>query len=322
MLFFNLDLFNAVPLQKDSGTMIRRNLLLSIAAMAIVVPAASGQEDGEKQFRAVCSTTQVADFTREIGGDRWQVDCVLAPGQDPHTYELKPSDSRLVAEADICIQNGWHLEGHDWMLNLAKDANKPLVTCVTGVKALDFDEDGTIVEDPHAWLSPINAAIYVRNITEGLKKIDPDNSGEYDARADYYVTQLRSLHSWIQKEVNSIPRAKRILISHHDAFQYFASTYGFESAAPAGWSTGAEVGAGITPQRRAQVVESISSYKVKAIFVETATNPEVVRQIAKDAGVKVAGALYADSMGPKGSVAENYFGMMRENVIKIVGGLK
>ena len=208
------------------------------------------------------------------------------------------------------------------MLNLAKDANKPLVTCVTGVKALDFDEDGTIVEDPHAWLSPINAAIYVRNITEGLKKIDPDNSGEYDARADYYVTQLRSLHSWIQKEVNSIPRAKRILISHHDAFQYFASTYGFESAAPAGWSTGAEVGAGITPQRRAQVVESISSYKVKAIFVETATNPEVIRQIAKDAGVKVAGALYADSMGPKGSVAENYFGMMRENVIKIVGGLK
>ena len=161
MLFFNLRLFNADPLQKDSGTMIRRKLLLSIAAMAIVVPAAAGQEDGEKQFRAVCSTTQVADFTREIGGDRWQVDCVLAPGQDPHTYELKPSDSRLVAEADICIQNGWHLEGHDWMLNLAKDANKPLVTCVTGVKALDFDEDGTIVEDPHAWLSPILSLIHI-----------------------------------------------------------------------------------------------------------------------------------------------------------------
>ena len=113
-----------------------------------------------------------------------------------------------------------------------------------------------------------------------------------------------------------------MLISHHDAFQYFATTYGFKSAAPSGWSTGDEIGAGITPQRRAEVVESIRSYQVKAIFVESSVNPQVVRQIAKDAGVRVAGALYADSMGPEGSVAEKYFGMMRENVIKIVGGLK
>lgn len=302
--------------------MNRLTLFAVIAVLTAWNGTTIGQDEDAKTFRAVCSTTQVADFTRQIGGDRWQVDCVLAPGQDPHTYEVKPGDSRLVAEADVCIQNGWHLEGHDWMLNLAKDANKPLVTCVNGVKPLDFDEDGMIVEDPHAWLSPINAAIYVKNITAGLKKIDPDHADEYDARADYYVSQLRSLHSWIQKEVNKIPRAKRVLISHHDAFQYFATTYGFESAAPAGWSTGDEIGAGITPQRRAEVVESIRSYKVKAIFVETTINPQVVRQIAKDAGVYVAGALYADSMGPAGSVAETYFGMMRENVIKIVSGLK
>ena len=302
--------------------MIRPTVFFCLATLTIIAGPIFGQEDEGKQFRAVCSTTQVADFTREIGGDRWQVNCVLAPGQDPHTYEIKPGDSRLVAEADVCIQNGWHLEGHDWMLNLAKDANKPLITCVNGVKPLDFEEDGTVVEDPHAWLSPINAAIYVRNITEGLKKIDPQHSAEYDARADYYVTQLRSLHAWIQKEVNKVPRAKRVLISHHDAFQYFATTYGFKSAAPSGWSTGDEIGAGITPQRRADVVESIRSYQVKAIFVESSVNPQVVRQIAKDAGVKVAGALYADSMGPEGSVAEKYFGMMRENVIKIVGGLK
>jgi len=302
--------------------MFRKISCIGLVAITLVAGPVLGQQEDGKKFRAVCSTTQVADFTREIGGDRWQVDCALAPGQDPHTYEIKPGDSRMVAEADICIQNGWHLEGHDWMLNLAKDANKPLITCVTGVKALDFDEDGTIVQDPHAWLSPINAAIYVRNITEGLKKIDPANAAEYDARADYYVTQLRSLHSWIQKEVNKVPRAKRVLISHHDAFQYFATTYGFESASPAGWSTGDEIGAGVTPQQRAEVVKSIRKYKVKAIFVETSVNPAVVRQIAKDAGVSVAGALYADSMGPEGSVAETYFGMMRENVIKIVSGLK
>jgi manganese/iron transport system substrate-binding protein len=112
------------------------------------------------------------------------------------------------------------------------------------------------------------------------------------------------------------------LVSHHDAFNYFCTLYGFAAASPGGWSTGDEIGAGITAERRQKVVDSIRSYNVKAIFVETTINPKLVRQIAADAGVTVAGSLYADSMGGPGTAAESYLGMMRENVILIVNGLK
>ena len=302
--------------------MLRRDLLVVLFVLMMVSSVAVGQESAAKKFIATCSTTQVADFTREIVGDRWEVRCILAPGQDPHTYETKPGDTKMVAEADLIVRNGWHLEGHEWMMNLAKDANKPVVTCVDGVKSLILEEGGVEVQDPHAWLSPINAAIYVRNIVKGVSQIDPKHRVEYESRGELYVAQLRTLHLWVQRELNKIPRSQRVLISHHDAFNYFCTLYGFAAASPGGWSTGDEIGAGITAERRQKVVDSIRSYNVKAIFVETTINPKLVRQIAADAGVKVAGSLYADSMGGPGTAAESYLGMMRENVILIVNGLK
>ena len=302
--------------------MLRRNFLVVAFALVTISAVAVGQQSETKKFIATCSTTQVADFTREIVGDRWEVRCVLAAGQDPHTYETKPGDSQMVADADLIVRNGWHLEGHEWMLNLAKDANKPVVTCVDGVKSLILEEDGIEVQDPHAWLSPINAAIYVRNIVKGVSQIDVEHRVEYEARGELYIAQLRTLHLWVQRELNQIPRSQRVLISHHDAFNYFCTLYGFAGASPGGWSTGDEIGAGITAERRQKVVDSIRSYNVKAIFVETTVNPKLVRQIAADAGVRIAGSLYADSMGRPGSAAESYLGMMRENVILIVNGLK
>ena len=309
-------------IHKGFDAMQVRGVVLGLAGWLLLPAILVGQVAGSGKFVATCSTTQVADFTRVVVGDRWEVRCILAPGQDPHTYETKPGDSRMVADADLVLRNGWHLEGHEWMMNLAKDANKPVVTCVDGVKSLILEEGGVEVKDPHAWLSPVNAAIYVRNVVRGVSSIDPDNQSEYEARGALYIAQLRTLHTWIQKELNQIPRAERILISHHDAFNYFCALYGFEGASPGGWSTGDEIGAGITAARRQQVVESIRSFNVKAIFVETTINPKLIRQIASDAGVSVAGSLYADSMGEPGSAAETYLGMMRENVLLIVNGLK
>ena len=301
--------------------MLRRELFVAFLVLLTVPNVGGGQEGEFKKFIATCSTTQVADFTCEIVGDRWEVRCILAAGQDPHTYETKPGDTKMVADADLILRNGWHLEGHEWMMNLAKDANKPVVTCVDGVKSLTLG-GGAEVKDPHAWLSPINASIYVRNIVKGVSQIDPEHRLEYEARGELYIAQLRTLHLWVQREFNKIPRSQRVLISHHDAFNYFCTLYGFQGASPGGWRTGDEIGAGITAERRQKVVDTIRSYNVKAIFVETTINPKLVRQIAADAGVKVAGSLYADSMGSPGTAAESYLGMMRENVIMIVNGLK
>ncbi len=271
----------------------------------------------------VCSTTQTADFARQVVGDRFRVVSILAPGQDPHLYEIKSADAQLVAQAVLCIENGWHLEGKDWMRTLAQTAGKPLVTCVDGVEPLLLpgEKEEERVRDPHAWFRPANAVIYVHNILRAVVKLDPEHRREYEARADLYSRELRTLHLWIEKELERIPPEHRVLVTSHDAFNYFCRTYGFRAAAPAGWSTGAEAGAGVTPGRRRQAVESIRQFGVPAIFVETSVNPKLIRQIAEDAGVTVGGTLYSDSMGEPGSAGETYVGMMRENVLKLVQSL-
>ncbi|PQO46774.1 ABC transporter substrate-binding protein [Blastopirellula marina] len=268
----------------------------------------------------VCSTTQVADFARQVVGDRMEVRSILAAGQDPHVYEIKPNDAQLVSRSVLCFDNGWHLEGADWMRKLAANAKKPITSCVTGATPLEIE--GGAAHDPHAWFSPANAAVYVRNIRDAVSEYDPDRKDEYHARSQLYLDQLRSLDGWVRRQLNAIPVEKRILVTSHDAFNYFCREFNFTPATPVGWSTGSEVGGGVTPERRRETVDSIRSFGVRSIFVETSVSPMLIRQIADEAGVQVGGTLYSDSMGPPGSAGETYIGMMRENVLTIAEGLK
>jgi manganese/iron transport system substrate-binding protein len=307
--------------------MIQRLIFcLTIIAVFACPLHAQVKSDDSGQTRKpvlVCSTTQIADFTRQVVGDSCEVHCILAPGADPHTYMPTPGDARLVLKADLCLQNGLNLEGKNWMQTLAKDAGKPILTCTDGVQPIELEESGgQKISDPHAWFSPRNAAIYVNNIMRGVSQFYPALKSDFEARAKLYLQQLRVLDSWIREQFNSIPIDKRILVTSHDAFNYFAKDYGFKNRAPVGWSTGAEVGAGVTPERRKQVIESIKSFGVKAVFVETSVNPKLVREIATEAGVKIGGELYSDSMGTAGSAGETYIGMMRENVLIIADSLK
>lgn len=304
-----------------------RELILSLMLTILLACPLQAQEKPADTGKArkpvlVCSTTQIADFARQVVGDSCEVHCILAPGADPHTYMPTPGDAKLVLKADLCLQNGMHLEGKNWMQTLAQDAGKPLLTCSEGVQPIELEADGQKVNDPHTWFTPRNAAIYVNNIVRGVSRLDPAHKADYEARAKLYLQQLRVLDSWIREQFNSVPVDSRILVTSHDAFNYFAKEYGFKNQAPVGWSTGAEVGAGMTPERRKQVIESIKGFRVKAVFVETSVNPKLVREIANEAGVKVGGELYSDSMGSAGSAGESYIGMMRENVLVIATSLK
>ncbi|MCA9264539.1 MAG: zinc ABC transporter substrate-binding protein [Planctomycetales bacterium] len=294
--------------------------LIGFSVLTTMTEVARGQDE---RPHLVCSTTQVADFARQVVGDRWQVVSILAAGQDPHLYEVTPNDSRKVRQATLCLENGLHLEGSAWMSRLARNEDRPIVTCAQGVMPLQLataNGDETVA-DPHAWFTPLNAAVYVRNIVRGVAEIDTEHQAEYESRGRLYLEQLRTLHAWIRRECNRIPESRRVLVTSHDAFNYFCAEYGFRTAAPVGWSTGKEVGAGITPARRRATVESIREFRVPAIFVETSVNPELIQQIAQEAGVEIGGKLYSDSMGAPGTAGETYLGMMRENVLTIVAGL-
>lgn len=290
--------------------------------IAMLLAAALPLAADEARKVIVCSTTQVADFTRQIVGDRCEVKCILGPGADPHTYQPTPLDAELVGRADLCLQNGHHLEGKNWMGELAKAAGKPVVSCTEGLPPLELGVGAEKVDDPHMWFSPKNAAHYVNRILRAVSELDAGGRDDFEARAKLYLKELSVLDGWIREQVDAIHVQKRVLVTSHDAFNYFARDYGFKVASPVGWSTGAEVGAGMTPERRKQVVDSIRSFGVKAVFVETSVNPRMVEELAKEAGVAVGGRLYSDSMGGAGTAGETYIGMMRENVLTIVRALK
>jgi manganese/iron transport system substrate-binding protein len=306
--------------------------LLGVAVLASLFffpsfsQAAASSESGKPIL--VASTTQIADFARQVVGDRCEVDCILAPGADPHTYQPTPNDVDMVIQADLCLQNGLHLEGKNWMATLAQDAGKPIVTCTDGVEPLAMNQSGQSVADPHTWFSPVNAAVYVNNIVRAVTELDPAGRAQYEARAKLFLQQLRVLDAWIREQVAQIPPHRRILVTTHDAFNYFCREYkfnernGYLSIAPVGWSTGSEVGAGMTPERRKLVVQSIQESGAPAIFVETTISPKLIREIAKETGIGIGGELYSDSMGARDTAGETYIGMMRENVLLIVAALR
>jgi len=301
--------------------------LQTILTVAACLAAGLSLAAVPRKLVIVSSTTQIADFARQVVGDRCEVRCILAPGADPHTYTPTPDDIQMVLEADLCLENGLHLEGKNWMLTLAKDAGKPIVTCTRGIQPIAVEEEGEAISDPHAWFAPRNVAVYVNNIVRALSDIDPAGAESYRSRAKLFLQQLRVLDAWAREEVAKIPPKRRVLVTTHDAFNYFCREYKFNadqdflSIAPVGWSTGSEVGAGMTPERRKTVMNSIRDAGAPAIFVETTISPKLIREIARETGVKIGGELYSDSMGDAGSAGETYIGMFRENILLIVQSL-
>ena len=289
-------------------------------ALLCALPVVAAQNTPAAKKVAVCSTTQIADFTRQIVGDRWEVISVLAPGEDPHTYEVGNDDLLTVKRADLCLENGWNLEGHGWMNNLAHSAGKPLATCVRNIRPLVLMGQESPVNDPHAWFNTTNAAIYVQNILAAVSQTDPEHAAEYRSNCARYLLELRRLDCWILEQVNLIPRGRRVLVTHHDAFGYFSAAYGFRAISPVGWTTGELTDVAV--DQRQQIINQIRSLGVKSIFVETSINPELLDGIARDTGISIGGELYSDAMGAAGTPGETYLGMMQENVKTIVKHLK
>lgn len=300
---------------------VLRAAFLAIWCSFFLLNLEAVQAQNEKKV-ILCSTTQIADFARQVVGDRCVVKCVLSAGEDPHTYVPGANDLKDCASADLCLRNGWNLEGNSWMKKIADENGKKLVTCIKGVKPREFEEHGEgggTIDDPHAWLTPANALIYVNNIRDAVSELEPQYAEEFRMRADMYRLQLLALDRWIKQNLSRIRKNRRVLITHHDAFGYFCDAYGFVAESPVGWTTGELTEPSLAD--RQNMVKAIRERGIPTIFVETSTNDEMLTGIAKDAGVTIGEPLYSDAMGPEDSAAETYIGMMRENVLRIVAGL-
>lgn len=284
----------------------------------IALIGCSGSEGSERDRPLVVATTTIiTDIAEEIAGDRVEVHGIMPIGGDPHIYQPVPGDARMIAQSDLVLLNGLQLEG--WLSELARHAGgtRPMISVADGVSALE-DEERHGEPDPHAWFDVRNMHIYVDNIVRGFVKVDPDGEEEYVQRADEYKKKLDELDTWVREQIETLPEDRRILITSHDAFRYFGEAYGVKVMALQGISTEAQ------PQTKdvIKLVQTIREHTIPAVFIETSVNPRMLEQIARDAGARIGGELFSDSIGAPGHEGGSYLGMVRYNVRTFVEAMK
>ena len=268
----------------------------------------------------------LGDLVRVVGGERVRVTTLVGPDEDAHAFTPKPADARAIVQTRLLVINGLGFE--PWAQKLAKSSGYQGATLVAsqGVKPRlmpeekGHDHSGHQHDetDPHAWQNPENVVLYVRNIAAALGKADPAGSAIYQANSVAYVKELQALDAWTQAQFAAIPVAKRKVITSHDAFGYFAAHYQISFLAPQGVSTDAEPSA----KDVAQLIKQIQREKIKAVFVENMSNPKLLAQLARDAGVTVGPALYVDALSAPGGAAGSYLQLMRHNVTQLAAGMR
>jgi len=283
--------------------------------LLIFVPNALLVSAQEKPV-VVASVTIIKDMAEMIAGDELIIKCIMPTGSDPHLHEPTPRDAKMVVDADLILVNGLTLEG--WMTELIENAGTDanIVTVTNGIQAIESEAYANS-SDPHAWMDANNGIKYIENIKNSFIELKPSAKEVFEFNYGVYKQQLEDLDDYIFQGIASIPEQQRVLITSHDAFQYYGRRYGIQLESILGTSTDAE--AQTSDVRR--VINVIRANKVPAVFVESTINPKMLQQIADDNNVKIGGSLYADSIGEEGSGADSYYDMLKHNTDQIVNGL-
>jgi ABC-type Zn uptake system ZnuABC Zn-binding protein ZnuA len=283
-------------------------LLLFCAPLAACGTEAAG---GSESLRVVATTGQAADFARAVGGARAHVTGLLAPNADPHAFEVRPDDVKELARADLIVRSGGELD--DW-LEGAIDSSGSDAPVLTLGAAARLDDD-----DPHWWQDPRNVVAAVAALREALVRADPDAAGAYRRAAAAYSKRLERLDESVAACIARLPRAQRTLVTTHDALGYYARRYGLRivGAVIPSRSTVAQPSAGET----AALIDTIRREHVKAIFPESAVNPDVEEAVARESGARIGRPLWADSLGPEGSDGSTYVDSIAANTAVLVEGL-
>ncbi|HEX2161393.1 MAG TPA: metal ABC transporter substrate-binding protein [Thermoleophilaceae bacterium] len=316
----------------------RRSTILVSIVLAAALAIGCGDDGGsaargEKALTAVATTTQVADFAREVGGDRVDVRQILQPNSDPHGYEPRPSDVASVTEADVVMRSGGDLDA--WLDGLLDNAGAdvPQVELIQAVERRDGghagegshdhvgeeEHDHGDSADPHWWQDPRNAIAAVAAIRDALAAADPDGRAEYERNAAAYIRQLRRLDRAVAACIDEVPAPQRKLVTTHDALGYYADRYGIEvvGALIPSQSTAAQPSAGDIEE----LVDQIEREQVEAIFPESSIDPRLERAVSRETGATVGKALWADTLGGEGSGGATYVESIRSNTAALVEGL-
>jgi zinc/manganese transport system substrate-binding protein len=293
-----------------------------LAVLAALALAETGA-NAAPSVKATATFSILGDMVGRVGGDRVSVTTLVGSDGDAHVYEPTPADAKAVSDADVVFVNGLGFEG--WLDRLTKSAafKGQVVIATKGIKARAMEEedhdhdqgkeehgDHQAGKDPHAWQSLKNGLTYVKNIADGLCKADAAGCDTYRKNAEIYSAEIAALDKQVREDIAKIAKAKRKVITSHDAFGYFGAAYGIEFLAPQGVSTESEASAADV----AKLIRQVRKEKVNALFVENISDPRLIEQIGRETGVKPGGALYSDALSGKDGSAATYLDMFRHNV--------
>jgi len=266
--------------------------------------------------KVIASCSMISDMTENIVGDLMDVEMIVPIGGDPHIYEPTPSDARMVSTADIVFINGLTFEG--WITDLISNAapNVPVVTVTEGINAIQSEKYDNSA-DPHAWMDFKNGLQYVLNIKDALVALYPKYESQLEMNYNKYISEIKAADLYVQEQINLIPKDKRVLITSHDAFEYYGKRYGIQLEALMGISTNSDA----RTSDIIRVSRIIKEKNIPSIFVESTINPKLIQQIAEDSNITIGGELYADSLGEEDSEAGTYITMLKHNTDIIVQAL-
>ena len=281
-------------------------LLLNACNPGLNTTTSSG---GDPKVVAVNGT--LADIAQEIAGDRVDIDVLIPPGADPHTFQPTPRDVAKIADSKMLIANGAGLE--EWLQEVIDNAGGQSMLIIA---ADGLPESGDRPGDPHFWLDPIYVIHYARQIRDGFIELDPTGEPVYVQNTDAFIAQLEDLDEWIRQQVTTISPEKRLLVTNHESFGYFADRYGFVIVGTIIPSV--STGSSPTAQQMVALVESIKATNTGAIFLEAGSNADLAQQLAEEAGINVIVDLHTQPLNPD----EGYIDMMKYNTRAIVEALK
>jgi zinc/manganese transport system substrate-binding protein len=289
-----------------------------LASLLLTVLAALPLSAAEK-LRVSSFSTILTEIAGQVGGDRVAVTAHVKPGIDPHDFQPKPADLKIVASAQLILLSAKHMEGYVGKLQQGTGAKGVLLEVGDGFSSLkiaDHHDPAKLVDDPHWWHSVGNMEKATKIVRDALSKISPEDKALFSANAAKYLDQLAALEKWAKRKVAELPRDRRQIVTSHEAFQYFAREHGFTIHAIEGVTRADQP----SSKKVAEIVETIRRASVKAIFPESLSNPKVLKEITRETGAKIGPELHGDGLGT--GAASTYEGMYRHNVTAIVDALK
>ena len=278
------------------------------------------------KLKIVTTTTMITDLIEHIGGDKVVVEGLMGSGVDPHLYKASEGDVSKLFNADVVFYNGLHLEGKlEEVFEKMKYQDIETIPLATTISKKDLISSANFASsyDPHIWFDVANWKKCLSYATEQLIRIDPVNKAYYEENSKIYQSELKTLENTVKRIISELPQKQRILVTAHDAFNYFGRAYGFEVVGLQGLSTATEAGV----QDVQKIAKFIISKEVKAIFVESSVPRKTIEALqaavaSKGHDVIIGGTLYSDALGSPGTKEAEYTGMFESNVTTIVEALR